>query len=180
MATTFSLPELARVAFGAKEATLFGLPLVKVAFTVVCAVSLFFLIGGTLGGALANALHVNVLNVRPSWQSTLSVAHQTYATAPLFGSGPGTFGTQWLKYRDANCDFVADQYKGGVPVIINLRMTEQKHAPKILQFASGLVYGLNGRMQKVGEQVFLLTPFNMEVSADEKRRLAEHGLFGEF
>src|SRR6266571_1181835 len=72
----------------------------------------------------------------------------------------------------------ADQYKGGVPVIINLRMTEQKHAPKILQFASGLVYGLNGRMQKVGEQVFLLTPFNMEVSADEKRRLVEHGLFG--
>jgi cell division inhibitor SepF len=43
-----------------------------------------------------------------------------------------------------------------------------------------LVYGLNGRMQKVGEQVFLLTPFNMEVSADEKRRLVEHGLFGEF
>ncbi|MGZ4105080.1 MAG: cell division protein SepF [Actinomycetota bacterium] len=74
----------------------------------------------------------------------------------------------------------ADQFKGGIPVIINLRMTEQKHAPKILQFASGLVYGLNGRMQKVGEQVFLLTPFNMEVSADEKRRLAEHGLFGEF
>ena len=73
---------------------------------------------------------------------------------------------------------LADRYKGGVPVIINLRMTEQKHAPKILQFASGLVYGLNGRMQKVGEQVYLLTPFNMEVSADEKRRLAEHGLFG--
>jgi len=74
----------------------------------------------------------------------------------------------------------ADRFKGGVPVIINLRMTEPKHSPKILQFASGLVYGLNGRMQKVGEQVYLLTPFNMEVSADEKRRLAEHGLFGEF
>jgi len=73
----------------------------------------------------------------------------------------------------------ADRFKGGVPVIVNLRLTEQKHAPKILQFASGLVYGLNGRMQKVGEHVFLLTPFNMEVSADEKRRLAEHGLFGE-
>lgn len=72
----------------------------------------------------------------------------------------------------------ADRFKGGVPVIINLRLTEAKHAPKILQFASGLVYGLNGRMQKVGEQVYLLTPFNMEVSADEKRRLAEHGLFG--
>lgn len=74
----------------------------------------------------------------------------------------------------------ADRYKGGVPVIVNLRLTEPKHAPKILQFASGLVYGLNGRMQRVGDHVYLLTPFNMEVSADEKRRLAEHGLFGEF
>ena len=67
----------------------------------VLAVSLFFLIGGTLGGALANALHVNVLNVRPSWQSTFAIARGSYTTAPAFGTGPGTFGTQWLKYRDA-------------------------------------------------------------------------------
>lgn len=65
------------------------------------AAALFFLVGGTLGNALANALHVNVLNVRPSWQSTFSVAHQSYATTPVFGSGPGTFGVEWLKYRDA-------------------------------------------------------------------------------
>lgn len=68
----------------------------------VLAVSLFFLIGGTLSSALANALHVNVLNVRPSWQSTFSVAHEVYATAPVFGTGPGTFGVEWLKYRDAS------------------------------------------------------------------------------
>ncbi len=68
----------------------------------VLAVALFFLISGTLGGALANALHVNTLNVRPSWQSTFSVAEKTYATTPVFGSGPGTFGVEWLKYRDAS------------------------------------------------------------------------------
>lgn len=68
---------------------------------VVLAVSLFFLVGGALGGALANALHVNILNIRPSWQSTFSVVHQTYNTSPVFGSGPGTFGVEWLKYRDA-------------------------------------------------------------------------------
>lgn len=79
-------------------------------------------------------------------------------------------------FEDAQ-DF-ADRFKGGVPVIVNMKMTEPKHQAKILQFASGLVYGLNGKIQKVGEQVFLLSPFNMEVSADEKRRLAEHGLFG--
>ena len=74
----------------------------------------------------------------------------------------------------------ADRLKGGVPVIINLRLTEPKHAPKILHFASGLVYGLNGRMQKVAESVYLITPFNVEISADEKRRLAEHGFFNDF
>lgn len=67
----------------------------------VLAISLFFLIGGTLGNALANALHVNTLNVRPSWSSTFSVAENVYATSPVFGSGPGTFGVEWLKYRDA-------------------------------------------------------------------------------
>jgi len=67
----------------------------------VLAVSLFFLIGGTLGGALANALHVNILNIRPSWQSTFSVAGKALSSSPIFGSGPGTFGVEWLKYRDA-------------------------------------------------------------------------------
>ncbi|MBU6490852.1 tetratricopeptide repeat protein [Patescibacteria group bacterium] len=67
----------------------------------VLAVSLFFLVGGTLGNALANTLQVNVLSVRPSWQSTLSVAQNAYTTAPVFGTGPGTFGIEWLKYRDA-------------------------------------------------------------------------------
>lgn len=96
---------------------------------------------------------------------------------PLPTAGPSQVHVVEPRIFDDAQDF-ADRFKGGIPVIINLRLTEQKHAPKILQFASGLVYGLNGKMQKVGEQVYLLTPFNMEVSADEKRRLAEHGLFG--
>jgi tetratricopeptide (TPR) repeat protein len=68
----------------------------------VLAVSLFFIIGGTLGTALANALGVNVVSVRPSWESTLSIAQETYSTNPVFGTGPGTFGVEWLKNRDAS------------------------------------------------------------------------------
>jgi len=68
----------------------------------VLAVSLFFLIGGTLNGALANTLHVNILSVRPSWSSTYSIAQKTYTTTPFFGTGPGTFGIEWLKYRNAS------------------------------------------------------------------------------
>ena len=68
---------------------------------IVLALSLFFLIGGNLGNALANGLHVNLLNVRPSWQSTLATARSVYASDPFFGSGPGSFGVEWLKHRNA-------------------------------------------------------------------------------
>jgi len=74
---------------------------------VVLAISLFFLIGGTLGNALANVLNAGMLNVRPSWQATLAVGNQVYAHSPMFGSGPGTFGTEWLKYRDASLNTTA-------------------------------------------------------------------------
>lgn len=68
---------------------------------VTLAVALFFLLGGNLGGLLANALHVSVLDVRPSWQSTLTVGKQVFAESPVFGSGPTTFMSEWLKARDA-------------------------------------------------------------------------------
>ncbi len=72
-----------------------------VAPLVALAVALFFLIGGsTIGNALVSAFGVNSLDVRPSWQSTFDVGSHTYASSPIFGSGPGTFGTQWLKFRD--------------------------------------------------------------------------------
>jgi len=69
---------------------------------VVLAVSLFFLIGGTLGNALASTLQVSEINVRPSWQSTFSVGSKVFSSAPVFGSGPNTFGVEWLKHRDAS------------------------------------------------------------------------------
>ncbi|MBU2103490.1 hypothetical protein KJ848_01955 [Patescibacteria group bacterium] len=65
------------------------------------AISLFFLIGGsTIGNALVSAMGTNVLDVRPSWQSTFDIGGHTYASSPLFGSGPGTFGAQWVQYKD--------------------------------------------------------------------------------
>lgn len=74
-----------------------------VAPLIVLVVALFVLIGGsTLAGTLDGALGVNVLNVRPSWQSTFAVGGHAYATSAVFGSGPNTFGSEWLKYRDAS------------------------------------------------------------------------------
>lgn len=68
---------------------------------VVLVLSLFFVISGsTIGTTLASALNADVLNVRPSWSSTVAVGGHTYASSPVFGTGPGTFGEQWLLFRD--------------------------------------------------------------------------------
>ena len=68
---------------------------------VVLIAALFFLIGSTtIGSALSSAMGANYLDVRPSWQSTFDIGSHTYASSPLFGSGPNTFGAQWLKFRD--------------------------------------------------------------------------------
>jgi cell division inhibitor SepF len=72
---------------------------------------------------------------------------------------------------------VADKYKGSQPVIINLQAVDRDLSRRIIDFASGLCYGLGGSMDKVAHQVYLLTPDRVEVSAEERRRLQERGLY---
>lgn len=68
---------------------------------VALLVALFFVVGGTsIANTVASSLGVNMIDVRPSWQSTFTIGGHTYASSPLFGSGPGTFGDQWLQFRD--------------------------------------------------------------------------------
>jgi cell division inhibitor SepF len=74
---------------------------------------------------------------------------------------------------------VADRFKQGVPVILNLQTTEGELAKRLIDFASGMTYALNGGMQKVAEKTFLLTPENVEVSAEEQARLVEKGFFNQ-
>lgn len=72
---------------------------------------------------------------------------------------------------------IADKFKQGVPVIMNLTMSEPELAKRLLDFASGLTYGLNGGLQKVSDKVFMLTPANVDVS-DAQRAIRGSGLFG--
>jgi cell division inhibitor SepF len=73
---------------------------------------------------------------------------------------------------------VADRFKGNTPVIVNLQGVDRDLSRRIIDFASGLCYGLGGQMEKVANQVYLLTPLNVEVSAEERRRLEERGFEG--
>jgi cell division inhibitor SepF len=72
---------------------------------------------------------------------------------------------------------IADKFKEAVPVILNLQTTDQELSKRLIDFASGLTYALNGGMQRVADKVFLLTPRNVEVSAEERARLLERGGF---
>jgi cell division inhibitor SepF len=74
---------------------------------------------------------------------------------------------------------VADRFKASVPVILNLQTTDGELAKRLIDFASGLTYALDGGMQKIAEKTFLLTPRNVEVSAEEKARLVEKGFFNQ-
>jgi cell division inhibitor SepF len=72
---------------------------------------------------------------------------------------------------------IADRFKDGMPVILNLQGTDQELAKRLIDFASGLTYALDGGMQRVADKVFLLTPRNVEVSAEERARMLERGGF---
>jgi cell division inhibitor SepF len=74
---------------------------------------------------------------------------------------------------------VADQYKRSVPVILNLQTADHELSKRMIDFCSGLTYALDGGMQRIAEKMFLLTPRNVEVSAEEKARLIDKGFFNQ-
>ena len=74
---------------------------------------------------------------------------------------------------------IADKFKDSIPVILNLQSTDQELSKRLIDFASGLTYALDGGMQRVADKVFLLTPRNVQVSAEERARLLERGFFNQ-
>ena len=72
---------------------------------------------------------------------------------------------------------IADRFKEGVPVILNLQGSDQELSKRLIDFASGLTYALDGGMQRVADKVFRLTPRNVVVAAEERARLLERGGF---
>jgi cell division inhibitor SepF len=74
---------------------------------------------------------------------------------------------------------IADKFKDAIPVILNLQGADPELSKRLIDFTSGLTYALDGGMQRVADKVFLLTPRNVEVSAEERARLVEHGFFNQ-
>ncbi len=74
---------------------------------------------------------------------------------------------------------IADKFKDSIPVVLNLQGTDNDLAKRLIDFASGLTYALDGGMQRIADKVFMLTPHNVEISAEERARLIEKGFFNQ-
>jgi cell division inhibitor SepF len=112
---------------------------------------------------------------------------RTAALRPVAGAGRGngrsTSGdvrVHFVAPKNFNdVQDVADHFKDAIPVILNLQGTDTDLSKRLIDFSSGLTYALDGGMQRIADKVFLLTPQNVEVSAEERARLVEKGFFNQ-
>ncbi len=80
-------------------------------------------------------------------------------------------------YNDAR--LIGEHFRDGTPVIMNLTGMDDSDAKRLVDFAAGLIFGLRGSIERVTAKVFLLSPANVKVRAEDKERMAEAGFFNQ-
>jgi cell division inhibitor SepF len=116
------------------------------------------------------------------WTDSESDLAQTQVSRPRLrgveAAAPASVKVHLVLPRSFNdAQQIADRFKAGVPVILNLQSADNELSKRLIDFSSGLTYALDGGMQRVADKVFLLTPRNVEVSAEERARMLERGGF---
>lgn len=123
-------------------------------------------------------------SARPLTNTALRPVEVTRADDPPMGSVQAVPATpsskpQLVAPRSFNdAQEVADRFRGGAPVILNLQETDAELGRRLIDFCSGLCYGLRGNMQRVGDRVFLVTPAEVQLTPDDHRLMRESGLLG--
>lgn len=74
---------------------------------------------------------------------------------------------------------IGESFREGTPVIMNLTEMDDSDAKRLVDFSAGLVFGLRGSIERITSKVFLLSPANVDVTAEDKRRIAEGGFFNQ-
>jgi cell division inhibitor SepF len=110
---------------------------------------------------------------RPSRERTgvtVLGSHQSAASQPaLIDDAPSSYNIMTLQPRSySEARKVGEYFREGNPVIINLDDMEESERKRLVDFASGLVFGLNGRIERIRLKVFVLSPANVNVSNEEK------------
>ncbi len=105
--------------------------------------------------------------VRSSNSPSVRPIAQDSGSARVYIVAPGRFG---------DAKDIADRLMANQPVIVNMQNAERDLLRRMIDFCSGVTYALSGGMERVAEDVFLLTPSNVKVSDEERQRLADRGL----
>ena len=74
---------------------------------------------------------------------------------------------------------IGENFRDGIPVIMNLSEMADGDAKRLVDFAAGLVFSVHGSIERVTNKVFLLSPPNVDVAAEDKQRIAEDGFFNQ-
>ena len=141
--------------------------------------------GGAHGGEVDDVLAPGVLTRSRSTNH----AGRSPRPSPGASTGPSTEGDAVVHSLDsrrakprtiapesfADAKLVADEFRRDIPVLLNLQALDRELARRLIDFASGICYVLDGSMEKVASQAFLLIPESVEVSDDDRRRIEERG-----
>lgn len=101
--------------------------------------------------------------------SNPAVRARPQVVRPIVSSNARPFVVVPVSFNQAQ--EVADKFKGGQPVVVNLQDGDRELSRRLIDFASGLCYGLGGQMERLASQVYLVIPAGVEVGEDERRRL---------
>ena len=116
--------------------------------------------------------------------------HRTGVLRPVGGGGAVAAGARNGRSQEVRVHLVipksfndaqdvADKFKDAIPVILNLQSSDTDLSKRLIDFSSGLTYALDGGMQRIADKVFLLTPRNVEVSAEQRAEIVEKGFFNQ-
>ena len=98
--------------------------------------------------------------------------------AELFDAGSPLSKITTLRPKDySEARTIGERFRDGTPVIMDLVSMDNADAKRLVDFAAGLAFALRGSFDKVATKVFLLSPADIDVSAEERRRIAEAGFY---
>ena len=115
--------------------------------------------------------------------ASLDERRRPVAAAPTQAAGPQLAELSRITtlhpstYNEART--IGENFRGGIPVIMNLSEMNDGDAKRLVDFAAGLVFAVHGTIERVTNKVFLLSPPNVAVTAEDKQRIAEGGFFNQ-
>jgi cell division inhibitor SepF len=118
-----------------------------------------------------------VRTVRPESYPAMDHGEAIVRTIPQSRAGGSIHRAEPKRFDEAR--ELGERFNDGVPVIMNLQGTDDAIARRLVDFASGLVFAHDGKIELVASRVYLLTPANVEVSAEERERLREGGFYNQ-